>query len=462
MSEFETKKEVIDFVLKKSKEFDFNEFACDLLVSVTKQLRFYDNKISISKIWNSDKLQLFASTVDYRIYGTDILDVTPIKIEEALKELKSKLDISPPNPFYEGLAPYTQIDYGNLNAFFDEKVEDLGDYAGDKVMGAINSALEAGANKSAGLLQFDSNQYFVANSHGLNNSFKQSNYQFTIRSFVDGESTGQGVAAGRDISSIENKLVKAGDQAGRLAKLSQNATMGKGGQYDLVLSPTVAANIFGGIIGAANPISEIFGFSPFKDKVGEQLAPDWMTVTNNSRHPEGPISTPFDFEGHKTGQTNIIENGIFKRIVHSYSTSKKFGGEPTGSTFLFDIGGAKMVGPSTSNVFIDGGNNSLDELLDKTSDRPTLYITSNWYTRFANYVETEFSSVPRDAILSVENGELTKPVKKIRISDNILGMMKRIVGGTKETELIWWWEVEMPVSSPAIRVEDVRITTAGK
>jgi len=87
-----------------------------------------------------------------------------------------------------------------------------------------------------------------------------------------------------------------------------------------------------------------------------------------------------------------------------------------------------------------------------------LYVTNTWYTRFTDYVEGEFSTIPRDAIHLIKNGEISKPVKDIRISDNMLNILKNIAVIGKDSQSIIGWDVEDPVVTPPVFVKNVRVT----
>jgi PmbA protein len=88
-----------------------------------------------------------------------------------------------------------------------------------------------------------------------------------------------------------------------------------------------------------------------------------------------------------------------------------------------------------------------------------LYINNTWYTRFQNYSTGEFSTIPRDAILKVENGEIVGAVKNIRISDNMMNFWKNIDALSRETQEIYWWEEAAPPSTlPTVRARQMTIT----
>jgi PmbA protein len=87
-------------------------------------------------------------------------------------------------------------------------------------------------------------------------------------------------------------------------------------------------------------------------------------------------------------------------------------------------------------------------------------LTSNWYTRFKNYRTGEFSTVPRDGAYLVEAGQVTKPLKGMRVSDDLERMFSSVKMLSREREWIQWWEVDTPTLCPWMLIDGVRITRA--
>jgi len=87
-----------------------------------------------------------------------------------------------------------------------------------------------------------------------------------------------------------------------------------------------------------------------------------------------------------------------------------------------------------------------------------IYVTNCWYTRFQNYSTGDFSTIPRDGIFLVEDGELSDPIKEIRISDNMQRLLKNISALGNDTRHIHWWEAETPCFTPHVMIKDVNIT----
>lgn len=301
--------------------------------------------------------------------------------------------------------------------------------------------------------------FYFRSSQGPEGSGKETAFDLNIRAFQNElDYSGQGLICGTIPTKMEKGMLEAGAKAGRLSKQSIGAVQGTPGTYDLVLTPTVAANVIGQIPESANPFYIMMGLSPLNDKMGEQIAPATVTTYEDPLFAGGLQSTAFDWEGTPSKKVKIIDKGVLRALVHNTTTGKMFETESTGSSRLVGMGGGtRMLLPASSNIVFENGTYSVDELLDV--DKPTIYVTCNWYTRFQNYQTGEFSTIPRDAMFLVSKGEM-KPIKNMRISDNVMRMFAHIDALGNDRMQIYWWEVLTPTILPTMRIRDCRMTAA--
>jgi PmbA protein len=117
---------------------------------------------------------------------------------------------------------------------------------------------------------------------------------------------------------------------------------------------------------------------------------------------------------------------------------------------------AGLVAPHASNLVIDPGTKTVDDLI-KDADRG-IYVTSDWYLRYQNYSTGDFSTIPRDAIFSIVDGRIDRPVRQLRLSDNMLRVLGGVSGLTQERTWVKWWEVETPTLAPTALVSSVKFT----
>src|SRR5207249_283550 len=86
---------------------------------------------------------------------------------------------------------------------------------------------------------------------------------------------------------------------------------------------------------------------------------------------------------------------------------------------------AGLVAPDSHAVFVKPGDRSRDEIFSEVKDG--LWLTNTWYTRYQSYVTGDLSTIPRDGIFHIRNGDVVEAWKDIRVTDNLLHLMKNIV-----------------------------------
>ncbi|MGY5879287.1 MAG: TldD/PmbA family protein [Candidatus Thorarchaeota archaeon] len=421
------------------------------------QIRFSQNSIDISKRWEELKIELFV--VKGEKTGTTERPVTSQEdVKRAVDDTVSFTEILPDSMFFAGLEDKTQS-YPEVKGQYDEKIDSFAEKAPEVINSVIDEAVTAGAKRVAGALMLTKQDFFFRSSLGPEGSSKGTTFDLNVRALQDElDYSGQGLDCGTIPSNSEKSMLKAGEKAGRLSKQAIGAVQGTPGTYDLILTPTVAADVVGTIPSMANPFSIMMGMSPLKDRMGEQIAPEFITAREDPLFVGGLFSTPFDWEGTPSRTVNIVEQGVLKSLVHNTTTARMFDAETTGSSQMASLGvGMKMLLPGTSNVVFENGDHTFDELLDV--NKPTIYVTCNWYSRFQNYQSGEFSTIPRDAMFLVEKGEM-KPIKNMRISDNTMRMFANIDALGNDRTQVYWWEVRTPTVIPTMRIRDCKMTAA--
>jgi len=422
------------------------------------QIRFSQSQIDIAKRWEELNLEMFIIYEGAKAGFTERSTTSPEDVKSAVDETISFLRVLPESMFFAGVEDRT-FQYNKIEGRYDSKIDGFTDRAPEIVNASIQAALDEGAKRVAGALKFSKEMAYVRSSYGPTGETKETSFDLNVRAFQEElDYSGQGLSCGTEPTKSEREMIDAGARAGRLSKQAVGTVQGEPGVYDVVLSPTVAANVIAHIPATANPFMVLIGLSALGDRMGEQIGPEWLSVWDDPTLPGGVGSRAFDFEGTPSRRVTIVENGVLKAFVHNTTTARMYETESTGSSVPMQlVQGMKMLLPDNSNIVFSNGDHSLEELLE--GSRPTIYVTCNWYTRFQNYQTGEFSTIPRDAMFLVNNGEMT-PIKNIRISDNVMRMFSNIDAMGNDRTQILWWEVPTPTFVPSIRVRNCRITAA--
>lgn len=437
MSDFLSKTEEI---VKKANALGADEVLAKTTFGRYRQVRFSNNQVDTTVAWN-DYVTDVTLAWKKKVVATQIRNFKDV--DGAIKRLMDLAKVSQENPMFGGFAK-GQFKYAKSKA--DSKILEL-ENPMEYVFDAINAAeKEVGSEiDSGGILFAKYEDVFLASSEGPTGMASHSAIELSIRAFSEREASGHGVEC---CSSLKDfKPAKAGAKAGEIAKLAKNPKTGDEGVYDIIFDPLIFGSmlaVWGSMVSAFYILTQM---SVFVNKLGQKVAPDIVTLTDNPA--ESLAKRVFDDEGVPTRENIFIDHGVLKTYLHNTSTAKIFKTETTGN--------AGLVIPNPWNIEMKTGDMNKDELFKQI--KKGLYLTNTWYTRFQNYAKGDFSSIPRDGIFLVENGEIKQSLKDIRVSDNILNMLNGISAISTERQHVHWWvEADPPSLSPYVLIKNVHIT----
>ncbi len=443
--------EVSSFIVKEGLKSGADEIAAVAAHGTLRQVRFANNEITVTKTWDQTSASILLKK-DKRILIASVTDVSESSIRKALKKLAQTVNIMKPHESYAPL-PEGPFKYQTIPSLYDDRIPKLAEKHVDYVEAGINAALESGAKRVAGTLISSDVESSLATSRNAEGTLKKTTINMVVRALTNGESSGMGVTCGTTLRDFDPE--KAGGEAGRLAKMSLNATSGKSRRYEVVLTRPAAAVFFDIFAGMDSAFSVDAGISCLAEKLGGEVAFSGLTVYDDPRVAGGLGSTPFDDEGNPTERTVIVEDGKLRAYLHNSLTAKKFKTKSTAN--------AGWISPHAWNIVVKEGKHAEKELLEGIKNG--LYLNNITYVRFQDYRKGDFSAIIRDGVFKIENGEITKAVKGLRLSDNIIHMLQNITALSKEKRQIshWWMENETPsVTTPLIRLRDVGFTVPTK
>ena len=89
-----------------------------------------------------------------------------------------------------------------------------------------------------------------------------------------------------------------------------------------------------------------------KDKMGEQIFSEDITICDDPHRPRGLRSKPFDGEGVTNKKRELVTNGILSSWVLDLRSSRQLGLETTGHA---SRGSGSPPSPSATNVYLEPG-----------------------------------------------------------------------------------------------------------
>lgn len=163
------------------------------------------------------------------------------------------------------------------------------------------------------------------------------------------------------------------------------------------------------------------GMSMLKDRIGEKIASDHVTIVDDPTLPGLPGSRPFDDEGTPSRRNVLLDGGVLKGFLFDVRNGIKSGAASTGNASRGGFRGAPGV--ASTNLFLAAGGIEPEEIVGSTARG--LHVTSmtGWWVGI-NPATGDFSSGAKG--FWVEDGEAVHPVKNVTIASNVLTMLAGI------------------------------------
>jgi len=422
--------------------------ADDVIVTVgtdnSTQVKFANNKINVTKTWDTIELGIFLAK-DKKIVSTSIKDFSYRTANDTILALMKFVKSAKPNKEYEGIAE-GPFKYKEIEDSFDKKIIDMNDKSIDLVEQGINKALEIGAKRTAGNLEFSNSKIYLITSNNVEATDKSTSIYYSIRALVNKHASGHMVSVSRVLDKLS--INDTAREAAEIATQSINPKYCDEGQYDVLFHPYAFANLLFNLGGNFSVFFVESGLSCLQNSVGKKIMSENVSLYDDGTLKNGFASSKFDAEGVPTQKNVLVDKGVVKTYLHNTSSAKRYNTNTTAN--------AGLIVPEPHTLILQNGSYSKDELVQET--KRGIYITNLWYTRFQNVQTGEFSTIPRDGIFYIENGKLKNPIKGIRISENLLNIMKNISAVGENSLQIKGWEVESPVVTPYVLVKNINIT----
>jgi len=171
------------------------------------------------------------------------------------------------------------------------------------------------------------------------------------------------------------------------------------------------------------------GDSPLAGRLGEKIASEAFSLTDDATIDYTPRSEPFDGEGVPRRQIPIIENGRLNAFLYDLETAGKAGVESTGS--------GPGCGPS--NLIISPGDVSFADMIAGTEEG--LLVEHVMGLGQSNIMNGDFS-VNVSLGYKIENGEIVGRVKDVMLAGNTYDALNQIEAIGSEPE--WFMATHAP------------------
>ena len=429
-------------MVKEALKQGFDEAAVLIEAGKRCMAKFANNIVTVVQYWRSYQASIYLAK-SRRIYVATITSSRPQDMVEAIRNARRIIEKLGESQLYAELPEPTGKPLGGLA---DPSMEDYMDKASELALEAVNTALENGASKAAGTIDLASSIVALATSRGAELKEELTYMKAYVRAFGP-KTTGHWAYASTRAS--EEAVRETARIAAEYASLKLDIVDIEPGRYDAILSPLVAGNLVDEVGRSASALHVMMGFSPFaKYKPGEKIGAETITIIDDPHDKALPGSRGFDDEAVETKRKPIIERGVVKTLLHNTKTAAKMGAETTGN--------AGWIDPHPWNLVVEPGDAKLEEMIREV--KRGLLVLNNWYTRYQNAYEGVFSTVTRDALIYIEDGEYKGIVRRLRIADTIPNLLSGVEMVGRKPYDVSWWEVPIPTRVPYMLVRGLRFT----
>lgn len=210
-----------------------------------------------------------------------------------------------------------------------------------------------------------------------------------------------------------------------LAKLELGETVVpiRTGSLPVVFTPKgVAMTLLVPLQAALNGKMVLEGASPLAGRLGERLFDANLTLFDDARAPDRPVSAPVDGEGVPTRRTALIEHGTVNAFYYDLQTAGLAGTESTGNG---QRSLSSLPSPGTYALRVAPGNVSYESMLADIGEG--LVVDQTMGAWAGNVLGGEFSGNVHLGF-KVENGQLVGRVKDTMVSGNVFRALRRLQG----------------------------------
>lgn len=335
-------------------------------------------------------------------------------IAQAVKDCVSSAEAGQPDPAWE-LAKEGQGDFAkgdfepDLDKLF-ERTKELIDSVHSEYPKVILEQV---------ITSHTARESVYRNNHGVHYNSRSGSYSVSLMfSGHEGDKSSSFNGGGFVTYDLSKPFLEMGSVRQSLKDAeNQIHTVATQGKYEgtVIFTPDCLGGMLYELLGNFVTDSVLLdGTSLWKDALNTQVADPRLTITFAPSDPRIVNGENYTGEGFLARDYDLIKDGVLKQFMLSAYAANKTG---------------KDRAPNSGSGFIvKPGDISLEDLIKNT--RKGLLVSR--YSGGAAGTGGEFSGVAKNSFL-IEDGKVGQAVNETMISGNLAGMLKQIVGITKET-----------------------------
>ncbi len=213
----------------------------------------------------------------------------------------------------------------------------------------------------------------------------------------------------------------------------------------VVFDPRVARGFISHLLGAISGPSIARGTSFLKDRLGQRIFPEAITIIDDPHRRRGLRSKPFDGEGIANHRRAIVDKGVLTTWLLDLRSARQLGLHTTGHAAR---GTASPPSPAATNVWIEPGALSPQALI---ADIESGFYVTEMMGFGVNGVTGDYSRGA--AGFWIDKGEIVFPVSEMTVAGNLKEIFARLVAADD-------LEFKAGSDAPTLRVDDLTVAGA--
>ncbi len=221
---------------------------------------------------------------------------------------------------------------------------------------------------------------------------------------------------------IENsEAYNLGKLAAKKAYDALNSKRARSGIYTAILDPRIVGLFTHEALGHATEADQILQHdSILEGKIGQLIAPDYVTICDDPNISQKHGFYAYDDEGVRAQKTEIIKEGKLVSYLHSRETASNFDTLSTGNARAQGYDLSPIV--RMSNIYVEEGDSSFGEMIADINSG--IYLKGGTGGQ-VNTKEGKFMFGVEEAYL-IEKGELSDRLRDVSISGSVLDVLSNI------------------------------------
>ncbi len=358
------------------------------------------------------------------------------------------------DPQFKGL-PDPKKGRGGKAPYDKETAEYSPDERADIVKQIIDHGSSNDVDRMYGAFKTEEIGLMIANTEGIHKTSTITNANLTSTAIADWDNDqgfGWSEACSYKVDNIDYMdVARTAVEKGLNNMNTESIDLG---EYTVVLEPLAAQLMlmyFGFMGFSSRSVQEQRSF--MNGKFGEQIVDERVNIYDDALD-EDMVGFPFDYEGVPKERVNIIKDGVANEVVYDSYTAGRDEEDKESTGHALPMPSSQS--PMPLNLLMDSGDSSVEEMIEET-DKGILVTRFN-YCRPVHPVKSILTGLTRDGTWLIEDGEVTKPVKNLRFTQNLLEAFDSVELIGKERKMYSLGYLPGYITVPAMKIPNFNFT----